>query len=220
MLENVGRKVLLVATILVIALAFLLRPEPFNLGLDLRGGTRIVYSLDLEGARRAGKISAQESDVDILAQTIDIFRKRVDPTGVLDPVIRSQGTDRIVVELPGTLGSGQTVESALAESIGDGKGEIITLTDQNAGQFPIEGATIQIGDEELRYGLRSGKTLTGLARGNNNHPDQAAPVRRETNLPERRPARTPHVHDLVRMHRGPSSSTRFSHRLPHLRRAA
>ena len=146
MLENVGRKVLLVATILVIALAFLLRPEPFNLGLDLRGGTRIVYSLDLEGARRAGKISAQESDVDILAQTIDIFRKRVDPTGVLDPVIRSQGSDRIVVELPGTLGSGQTVESALAAPIDDGPG-IITLADQNIGQFPLEGAPIQIGDE-------------------------------------------------------------------------
>ncbi len=43
MVENVGRKVLLILALLVLSGAFLLLKDPaFNLGLDLQGGTRLV----------------------------------------------------------------------------------------------------------------------------------------------------------------------------------
>ena len=59
MLENVGRKVILIVILLLFALALLFVPrEPFQLGLDLQGGTRLVYSFDWDEARRTGQPAA------------------------------------------------------------------------------------------------------------------------------------------------------------------
>jgi preprotein translocase subunit SecD len=64
------------------------------LGLDLKGGVRLVYQANLSGIE-AGKVS------EVLNGVVSVISNRVNPLGVSEPVISKQGTDRIVVELPG-----------------------------------------------------------------------------------------------------------------------
>ncbi len=65
-----------------------------QLGLDLQGGTHMVYQADFSSVAPADQTSALDGVVEVL-------RNRIDPLGVSEPVIQKQGEDRIVVELPG-----------------------------------------------------------------------------------------------------------------------
>lgn len=64
-----------------------------RLGLDLVGGLRGEY--------RVVATDQQPVTPDILAKTRDIVEARVNSTGVSEPVVQTQGGDRITVELPG-----------------------------------------------------------------------------------------------------------------------
>src|SRR6185312_15654309 len=64
-----------------------------KLGLDLKGGLRVEYqALPVEG---------KEPTPADLAIIKDIVERRVNTTGVSEPVVTTQGKDRVVVELPG-----------------------------------------------------------------------------------------------------------------------
>ena len=65
-----------------------------KLGLDLRGGLRVEYqALPVEGKQPTA------GDMAIIK---DIVERRVNTTGVSEPLVLTQGKDRVVVELPGT----------------------------------------------------------------------------------------------------------------------
>ena len=85
MVDNVSRKVTFVAIVLLISLGFLLfKDQPFRMGLDLQGGTRLVYRFDFEEAVRQGQLSDSDlrDTVGLLSQIQNIIRNRVDPTGL------------------------------------------------------------------------------------------------------------------------------------------
>ena len=64
-----------------------------RLGLDLQGGLEVV----LQAVPPKGhKITAADLD-----RSVSIMRSRVDKLGVSEPEIRKQGSDQIVIELPG-----------------------------------------------------------------------------------------------------------------------
>ena len=64
-----------------------------KLGLDLEGGLRVEYqALPVEGK------SPTPGDMGVIK---DIVERRVNTTGVSEPVVTTQGADRVVVELPG-----------------------------------------------------------------------------------------------------------------------
>src|SRR5215203_3067743 len=64
-----------------------------KLGLDLEGGLRVEYqALPVEGK------SPTPGDMAVIK---DIVERRVNTTGVSEPVVTTQGADRVVVELPG-----------------------------------------------------------------------------------------------------------------------
>ena len=65
-----------------------------QLGLDLQGGVHLVYQANLSGVAAADQDS-------VLNGVIDVVNNRVNPLGVSEPSISRQGTDRIVLELPG-----------------------------------------------------------------------------------------------------------------------
>src|SRR5262245_24335261 len=123
MVENVARKVIFVTLALIVSLAFLLIPEQaFRLGLDLQGGTRLLYRLDVDKAQvvHAPTVGRNRggTNTDDLSSVVQIIRNRVDPTGVLDASIRQEGSDRIVIELPGTPElQAKTASSTLAEPL-------------------------------------------------------------------------------------------------------
>jgi preprotein translocase subunit SecD len=64
-----------------------------KLGLDLVGGLQVEYQ-----AMPAG---GKSPDAAAMATIKQIVENRVNSTGVAEPVVQTQGTDRIVVELPG-----------------------------------------------------------------------------------------------------------------------
>ncbi len=68
--------------------------RPVKLGLDLQGGTRIVYKADLSAIPESGRVSAVDG-------AIAVLQNRINPLGVSEPSIRKLGADQILVEIPG-----------------------------------------------------------------------------------------------------------------------
>ena len=64
-----------------------------KLGLDLQGGLRVEY--------RALPVGNKVPDAAAMNTIRDIIERRVNSTGVSEPIVVVQGTDRVVVELPG-----------------------------------------------------------------------------------------------------------------------
>ena len=64
-----------------------------KLGLDLQGGLRVEY--------QALPVGDKTPDAAAMTTIRDIIERRVNSTGVSEPIVVVQGTDRVVVELPG-----------------------------------------------------------------------------------------------------------------------
>jgi preprotein translocase subunit SecD len=64
-----------------------------KLGLDLSGGLRVEYQ-----AQSVDGKSPSPGDMSVIK---DIVERRVNTTGVSEPLVTTQGSDRVVVELPG-----------------------------------------------------------------------------------------------------------------------
>jgi protein-export membrane protein SecD len=69
------------------------RPIETKLGLDLQGGLRVEYQ-----ALPVGNRVPRPEDLEIIRRIIEA---RVNASGVSEPVVTTQGSDRVVVELPG-----------------------------------------------------------------------------------------------------------------------
>jgi protein-export membrane protein SecD len=69
------------------------RPVETKLGLDLEGGLRVEY--------QAIPVEGRAPGPEDMAVIKDIVERRVNQTGVSEPVVVTQGSDRVVVELPG-----------------------------------------------------------------------------------------------------------------------
>jgi SecD/SecF fusion protein len=72
-----------------------------KLGLDLQGGTSFLVRMDTNNLGQATDASA------VLSQAVEVLRKRVDRLGVAEPLIQPQGSDRILVQLPGLSAADQ-----------------------------------------------------------------------------------------------------------------
>ncbi len=68
--------------------------KSMKLGLDLQGGMHVVLELDRGSVREADARDAQDRVMEILSTRVDQF-------GVTEPTLSRQGTDRIMVQLPG-----------------------------------------------------------------------------------------------------------------------
>jgi len=69
------------------------RPIETKLGLDLSGGLRVEYQ-----AQQVDGKAPSPADMGIIKSIVE---RRVNGTGVSEPVVVTQGSDRVVVELPG-----------------------------------------------------------------------------------------------------------------------
>jgi len=68
--------------------------DGMRLGLDLQGGTNLIYKADftdIPGGEHSGR----------LAETKRIIERRINEYGVTEPVIQTMGGDRISLQLPG-----------------------------------------------------------------------------------------------------------------------
>src|SRR4029077_11224225 len=71
-----------------------LRDKAIPLGLDLQGGMHLVLEVD------ASKLPPEEAK-GAVDRAMEVIRNRIDQFGVAEPIIQKEGTDRIVVQLPG-----------------------------------------------------------------------------------------------------------------------
>ncbi len=91
-----GRSHLAVLALVVAVLVAVFAAGYYNavrLGLDLQGGLEVV----MKATPTDGKKLTSEQ----LTQSVEVIRDRVDGLGVSEPEIRTQGSDQIVVSLPG-----------------------------------------------------------------------------------------------------------------------
>ncbi len=80
--------------------------KPYKLGLDLQGGVKLTYDLNMEDINQENREDALESTRSIIEQRINVF-------GVSEPVIQTikTGNDyRIIVELPGVTDVNQAID--------------------------------------------------------------------------------------------------------------
>ena len=73
----------------------LLGEDGLRLGLDLRGGSQLLYRADLS------KKDPSVTDEQAMASAIEKIQRRVDEFGAAQPTIQKQGTNRVLVQLPG-----------------------------------------------------------------------------------------------------------------------
>jgi len=71
-----------------------LREKSIPLGLDLQGGMHLVLEVD------TSKLPAEEAK-GAIDRAMEVIRNRIDQFGVAEPIIQKEGTDRIVLQLPG-----------------------------------------------------------------------------------------------------------------------
>ncbi|WP_328392688.1 protein translocase subunit SecD [Streptomyces sp. NBC_00390] len=83
----------LIALAVVAVSLYVALTTPARLGLDLRGGTRIVLETRDSLTVRA--------DADATDRALEVLRRRIDGLGVTEPSLSRSGERRIVVELPG-----------------------------------------------------------------------------------------------------------------------
>jgi protein-export membrane protein SecD len=75
----------------------------FKLGLDLQGGTQVLLEADLA--------EGQTLDEGAMAAAKTIVENRVNGLGVSEAVVQAQGSNRLIVELPGVDDPDQAVET-------------------------------------------------------------------------------------------------------------
>jgi preprotein translocase subunit SecD len=118
--------------------------RPMKLGIDLQGGTRVVYKADLSGIPESQRNSAIDGAVAVLSN-------RINPLGVSEPNIRKLGADQILVEVPG---------KSLTDSEKNALGRVALL---EFGELVSENETFkwqnQFGKWKPATGVVDGKTL-------------------------------------------------------------
>ncbi len=75
-------------------LARFLPKRDIRLGLDLRGGSYLVYEVDTSNLK-------PDEASDAVDRALEIIRNRIDEFGVAEPSIQKEGKDKIVIKLPG-----------------------------------------------------------------------------------------------------------------------
>jgi SecD/SecF fusion protein len=104
---------LLIAATLAAVFAFAAPSSPLYkspaLGLDLQGGLQVVL--------KAKPPPGTQVTSAAMSRSISIMRKRVDKLGVSEPDIRQQGTDEIVIDLPGVTDTTRAMNLIRSEAV-------------------------------------------------------------------------------------------------------
>ncbi len=85
------RSIALLIVMVFFAWSFMPPGEKLRLGKDLRGGTTLVYSVEIDPGENAKEV---------LNQVIEVLKDRVDPNGTFDITMVAQGQDRIEITMP------------------------------------------------------------------------------------------------------------------------
>jgi preprotein translocase subunit SecD len=124
--------------------------DEFKLGLDLRGGSHLVYSIDLT------KKDPAQTDADVIEGVKNKIERRVNAYGVTEPIVQTIRNERgsfVLVQLPGVKDIdealkliGQTAELDFREIVLDENGSPV-LDEEGKEQWVIAKAKGSDGEE-------------------------------------------------------------------------
>ncbi len=130
---------------------------PFKLGLDLSGGTHLVYKADISQIE-------QSQIVDSMIALRDVIERRVNAFGVGEPSIQvqnggfsNQGEERLIVDLPGVTDVSKAIEMIGQTPLLDFRTESMDA-DQVAQNITIDADGNAVIDPNSRYAMTE---LTG-----------------------------------------------------------
>ncbi|MCM8785369.1 MAG: protein translocase subunit SecD [Candidatus Omnitrophica bacterium] len=118
--------------IAVIGICFYLFYPPekkLKKGLDLQGGIHVVLEIEKE------KIE-EKSISDLTERALEIIRNRVDALGVTEPVIQKEGTNRIIIDLPGVKNPEKAIDIIGKTALLEFK---LVIDDENLYKQALEG---------------------------------------------------------------------------------
>ncbi len=76
--------------------------QQITLGLDLRGGSHLLLEVDASELTKNKSPALQTQIVhDTVEQSLEVVRRRLNETGMVEPIITRQGQDSILVQMPG-----------------------------------------------------------------------------------------------------------------------
>lgn len=135
-----------------------IKGTPFRLGLDLQGGTHLVYEAD------TSKIPAEDR-ADALDGVRDVIERRVNAFGVAEPIIqtnKSGDTWRVIVELAGVKDVSQAIKMI-------GETPILEFREENPNKNAVQELTKEQKAEMAKYNAealtRAWKAIADLNKG-------------------------------------------------------
>lgn len=153
--------IIIISGLLALYLNNTYKSSPFKLGLDLNGGIHLTYKAD------TSKIAKE--DIGQSMETLkNVIEARVNAFGVSEPIIQTEGMDKLIVELPGVndtqkaielIGQTPVLEFALVEEM---KGTSGTSTATTTQLFPTELTGKYIKTARVEYDSRTNKPQIGI----------------------------------------------------------
>jgi SecD/SecF fusion protein len=94
MSKNLTPKIILIIVLVIVAVWTLYPPsKTLKPGIDLAGGTSLIYEIDTHGLNEAEK-------KDLSQKLITVLRRRIDPANIQNLVWRPQGSTRFEIQMP------------------------------------------------------------------------------------------------------------------------
>ncbi len=151
--------IILISGLLALYLNNTYQTKPFKLGLDLNGGIHLTYKAD------TSKIAKE--DIGQSMETLkNVIEARVNAFGVSEPIIQTEGIDKLTVELPGIndtqkaidlIGQTPVLEFSLVE---DFASSTSSTTEQLLVPTELTGKYIKTA--RVEYDQRTGKPMIGI----------------------------------------------------------
>ena len=116
----IWKSVLIIVVVALMALNLYPPQETLKPGIDLAGGTSLIYEIDVTGLENREKR-------DLAQNMIPILLKRIDPTHVANIIMRPQGDTRIEIQLPVASMDTRNKRQAYEEALGSLEAENINL---------------------------------------------------------------------------------------------
>lgn len=137
---------------------------PYRLGLDLQGGTQLIYTADVSNIAGQDQQSAVEG-------VRDVIERRVNAFGVAEPLVQTSKVEnsyRIIVELAGVSDINQAIkmigETPLLEFKELNPVQNVTITDEQRKEMDTYNTEVQKKAEDiLKEALKLGSNFAELA---------------------------------------------------------
>lgn len=122
---------------------------PFRLGLDLLGGTHLVYEADLSQIKDLSVGDAMQGVRDVVERRVNFF-------GVSEPVVQVSGANRLIVELAGVKDVNEAIKLI-------GETPFLEFKEEKTGTDPNAPQNLTVGpDGQLQIDIGANYISTGL----------------------------------------------------------